>query len=176
MAQLGVQLHGGMGYVEETGAAQYARDVRVTAIYEGTNGIQAIDLVTRKLLDGGEAAFRLFDEIESGAEVARPCCTNHARKIWQATENLLEATEWLIAQEDMADRLAGATPYLRAFARVLGAHLHMRAGMGEHGIGPRTTLMRYYVDRMLPECDALLAEARCGASGLYALPVEDLAR
>src|SRR5439155_5536242 len=65
VTSLGIQVHGGMGFIEETGAAQHLRDVRVFAIYEGTNGIQAIDLVTRKLkLAGGEALKRLFDEFE----------------------------------------------------------------------------------------------------------------
>ena len=68
VAEMGVQVHGGMGFIEETGAAQYARDVRVTAIYEGTNGIQSMDLVGRKMMDGGEAAQRLLDEIEANAE------------------------------------------------------------------------------------------------------------
>ncbi len=62
VASTGVQVHGGMGFIEETGAAQYSRDVRVTAIYEGTNGIQAMDLVARKLMDGGDAAFLILDE------------------------------------------------------------------------------------------------------------------
>jgi acyl-CoA dehydrogenase len=65
---MGVQVHGGMGFIEETGAAQYLRDARILPIYEGTNGIQAMDLVGRKLADGGEAAFRLIDEIQRGAE------------------------------------------------------------------------------------------------------------
>lgn len=60
-----------MGFIEETGAAQYLRDVRVTAIYEGTNGIQAMDLVARKMMDGGDAAFALLDEIEAAAEAAK---------------------------------------------------------------------------------------------------------
>ncbi|MEO9463829.1 MAG: acyl-CoA dehydrogenase family protein, partial [Marinomonas sp.] len=71
VAEMGVQVHGGMGFIEETGAAQYARDVRVTAIYEGTNGIQSMDLVGRKLMDGGEAAYALLDEIEDRAESVR---------------------------------------------------------------------------------------------------------
>ncbi|MEL7154118.1 MAG: acyl-CoA dehydrogenase family protein, partial [Pseudomonadota bacterium] len=70
VASTGIQVHGGMGFVEETGAAQFARDVRVTTIYEGTNGIQAMDLVARKMMDGGDAAARLLDEIEAHAEDA----------------------------------------------------------------------------------------------------------
>ncbi len=62
---MGIQIHGGMGFVEETGAAQFLRDVRITPIYEGTNGIQAMDLVGRKMTDGGEAAFRLLDEVQA---------------------------------------------------------------------------------------------------------------
>ena len=65
---MGIQIHGGMGFVEETGAAQFLRDVRITPIYEGTNGIQAMDLVGRKMMDGGEAAFRLLDEVQASAE------------------------------------------------------------------------------------------------------------
>ena len=71
VAEMGVQVHGGMGFIEETGAAQYSRDGRITAIYEGTNGIQAMDLVARKMMDGGDAAFTLLDEIEANAERAR---------------------------------------------------------------------------------------------------------
>ncbi|NBT32923.1 MAG: acyl-CoA dehydrogenase, partial [Rhodobacteraceae bacterium] len=78
----GMQVHGGMGFIEETGAAQYLRDVRVTAIYEGTNGIQALDLVGRKLMDGGEAAFRLLDEIEAGAKAARTTHKDLAMAVW----------------------------------------------------------------------------------------------
>lgn len=121
VANMGIQLHGGMGFIEETGAAQYLRDVRVTAIYEGTNGIQAMDLVGRKLMDGGEAAYALLDEIESTAEAARANHPELAEPVWQATESLREATEWMVAQTEMNNRFAGAVPFLRAFARVLGA-------------------------------------------------------
>ncbi len=75
-----------MGFIEETGAAQYLRDVRVTTIYEGTNGIQAMDLVGRKLADGGEAAFRLLDEVEAGAEAARAQLPDLAGDVWAAAE------------------------------------------------------------------------------------------
>ncbi|MEY8100114.1 acyl-CoA dehydrogenase family protein, partial [Falsihalocynthiibacter sp. S25ZX9] len=70
VSTMGVKVHGGMGYVEETGAGQFTRDVRVTAIYEGTNGIQAMDIVARKMMDGGDAAFRLLEEVENNAESA----------------------------------------------------------------------------------------------------------
>ena len=174
VAEMGVQVHGGMGFVEETGAAQFSRDVRVTAIYEGTNGIQSMDLVGRKMMDGGEAAFRLLDEIEAHAETARAIHPVMAEKVWQATETLREAVEWLVAQSDMTTRFAGSVPFLRAFARVLGAHFHLKAALAEGGEGPRVKLARFYVNRLLPEHQALLVQAMVGAEDLYAMTDAEL--
>ncbi|MFP5478853.1 MAG: acyl-CoA dehydrogenase [Alphaproteobacteria bacterium] len=171
VAHLGVQVHGGMGYIEEAGAAQYARDVRITAIYEGTNGIQAMDLVGRKLADGGEAAFRLIDEVQRGAEAARASLPDLAGDVWQAAEALREATEALVAQP-LNDRFAGAVPYLRAFARVLGGDAHLKAALADP---ERLALARVMIRRILPEHGALLAQVREGADGLYALRPGDLA-
>ncbi|SER67489.1 hypothetical protein SAMN04490244_102118 [Tranquillimonas rosea] len=175
VANEGVQVHGGMGFIEEMGAAQYLRDVRVTAIYEGTNGIQAMDLVGRKLSDGGEAAYRLLDEIEKDAEAARNGHGELAQAVWSAAEALRETTEWLVAQDEMQARFAGAVPYLKAFARVLGGHFHLRAALAEGTAGRRTALARFYIERLLPEHAGLLAHARAGAEGLYEMGVEDLA-
>ena len=171
VAYQAVQVHGGMGFVEETGVAQFGRDVRVTAIYEGTNGIQAMDLVARKMADGGEAAFRLIDEIEAGAEAARGALPDLAGDVWAAAEGLRDATDALLAQ-GMNDRFAGAVPYLRAFARVLGAHFHLRAACS--GQAARVALARVAIGRSLPEYAALLAQARVGAADIYALSAEDL--
>ena len=173
VAEQGVQVHGGMGFVEETGAAQYYRDVRVTAIYEGTNGIQAMDLVARKMMDGGEMANRLIDEIEEQAERARPTHPNMAEAVWQACETLREATEWLV-EADLQDRFAGAVPYLMAFARVLGGHYHLAAALADKG-GPREKLARFYIKRMLPEHAAYLIHAQEGAAGAFALSADELA-
>ncbi|MDK3072251.1 acyl-CoA dehydrogenase [Sedimentitalea sp. JM2-8] len=173
LANMGIQVHGGMGFIEESGAAQYARDVRVTTIYEGTNGIQAMDLVARKMMDGGEAAARLLDEIEAHAETARTVFPDMAEAVWQATESLREATEWVAAQDDMDDRFAGAVPYLRAFARVLGGHFHLMAALADKG-GAREKLARFYIARLLPEHAGLLVHAQSGAEGLYALSTEEL--
>jgi len=172
VAETGVQVHGGMGFIEETGAAQYSRDVRVTAIYEGTNGIQAIDLVGRKMMDGGEAAFRLLDEIEKNAEATRGSQPDLAGAVWDAAETLRETTEWLVAQGDITQRLAGATPYLMAFARVLGAHYHLLAA--RTGEASRVRLARFYILRLLPEHVGLLAHARAGSADLMAITPEDL--
>ncbi|MDP3960859.1 MAG: acyl-CoA dehydrogenase [Pseudorhodobacter sp.] len=165
VASLGVQVHGGMGFIEETGAAQYLRDVRVTAIYEGTNGIQAMDLVGRKMSDGGEAAYRLIEEVQAQAVAARASFPNMAAAVWNAAEALREATEGLVAQP-INDRFAGAVAYLRAFALVLGGHYHLRAALAD---GARAPLARLAIKRLLPEHAALLVQVREGAAGLYAL-------
>jgi acyl-CoA dehydrogenase len=174
VADMGLQVHGGMGFVEETGAAQFCRDVRVTAIYEGTNGIQAMDLVARKMMDGGEAAMALLDEIAEDIEAARAVFPRLAGDVWEACESMREATEWLVSRTDLQDRFAGAVPYLHAFARVLGAHLHLKAALADRG-GAREKLARFYIQRMLPEHAALLAHAQAGAEDLYALTAEELA-
>jgi len=171
VAGIGVQVHGGMGFIEETGAAQFSRDVRVTAIYEGTNGIQAMDLVARKMMDGGEAAFAILDEIEANADVAKASLPELAKAVWNAAETLRETTEWLVEQ-DMTDRFAGSVPYLRAFARVLGGHAHLAAAMaGDTG---RLRLATLYIKRLLPEHASLLAHVREGGADLMAITVDDL--
>ncbi|MCF1707657.1 acyl-CoA dehydrogenase [Tabrizicola sp. J26] len=170
-AEAGIQVHGGMGFIEESGAAQYLRDVRITAIYEGTNGIQAMDLVGRKLSDGGEAAFRLIQEVQDHAEGARARLPDLAGDVWAAAESLREATEWLLTRAPN-DRFAGAVPYLRAFARVLGSDAHLRAALADDA---RLPLARIAIRRLLPEHQGLLAEVREGAEGLYAVTAADLA-
>ena len=174
VAETGVQVHGGMGFIEETGAAQYSRDVRVTAIYEGTNGIQAMDLVGRKMLDGGEAAFALLDQLAGESERAKQSHPDLADKVWQASETLREAVEWMAAQRDFNDRFAGATGFLRAFARVLGAHYHLCAAMNEPEPGPREKLARFYINSLLPEHIGLLDQARQGAKDIYAFHPDEL--
>ncbi|AML51213.1 acyl-CoA dehydrogenase [Falsihalocynthiibacter arcticus] len=174
VSTMGVQVHGGMGYIEETGAGQFTRDVRVTAIYEGTNGIQAMDLVARKMMDDGDAAFRLLEEVENNAESARGQFPQMAGAVWASAETLREATEWLVSQDDMSDRFSGAVPFLKAFALVLGSHAHLKAAMAEEGEGPRTRLARFYVKRLLPEHVALLQHVREGKKDLFAITAEDL--
>jgi acyl-CoA dehydrogenase len=171
VAHQGVQIHGGMGFIEETGAAQFLRDARILPIYEGTNGIQAMDLVGRKLADGGEAAFRLIDEVERGAEAARSRLPELAGEVWAAAEALREGTEAMLALP-LNDRFAGAVPYLRAFARVLGGQAHLKAALADPG---REALARVMIRRLLPEHGALLAQAKEGAAGLYVVGADELA-
>ncbi|KFI33677.1 acyl-CoA dehydrogenase [Haematobacter missouriensis] len=172
VTQTSIQIHGGMGFIEETGAAQLARDVRVCAIYEGTNGIQAADLVGRKMMDGGEAINRLIDEVQSGAEAAKPDHPQLAEEVWNAAESLREVTDWLVAQP-VNDRFAGSVPYLRAFALVLGGSYHLRAACSDPA--EREALATFFIRRMLPDHVSLLRQAHEGAAGLYAITAEELA-
>jgi len=175
VANLGIQVHGGMGFIEETGAAQYLRDVRVTAIYEGTNGIQSMDLVGRKLMDGGTAVRALLDEISETVMGLQKSHPDLSTALLVALEKLRKTTEWMLSQKDMADRFAGAVPYLRGFARVLGGYYHLCAAAHEKGDGARTKLATFYIHSLLPEYSGLLAQAMQGADDLYALDLEELA-
>jgi alkylation response protein AidB-like acyl-CoA dehydrogenase len=174
VAQSGIQVHGGMGFIEETGAAQYLRDVRVTSIYEGTNGIQAMDLVARKLADGGETAYALIDDMEAYAEGCRSAHPALAKQVFTASETLRETTEWLV-ENALNDRFAGAVPYLRLFARVLGGYYHLCAARETGKDHARFKLASVYIGRLLPEHKGLAAQVRLGADDLYAFSEDDFA-
>lgn len=171
VADTGVQVHGGMGVIEETGAAQFCRDVRVTAIYEGTNGIQAMDLVGRKLADGGAALFALIDDIQDTTRRLHDLLPDLAEPVWEGAEALREATERLLSAEG-TDRFAVAVPFLRGAARVLGGHFHLLAAASD--APARRALARFYIQRMLPEYAPALAQAGMGAAEVYGLSPEDM--
>src|SRR2546430_308773 len=127
VAYLGVQIHGGMGFIEETGAAQHYRDARITTIYEGTNGIQSIDLVTRKLAaNGGPSVWALLRELSGIVHPVQvsndPAFGSTGAKLRDAVGSLDRASKWLLERVTSApnDALAGATPYLRLFGATLG--------------------------------------------------------
>ena len=170
VAEIGVQVHGGMGYIEETGAAQYYRDVRVTTIYEGTNGIQAMDLVGRKLMDGGVAAFGLLGEISATADLAQAERSDLASFLAGAEMSLNATTRWML-DAPMNDRFAGAAPFLRAFAMALGGHYLLKAAMADI---LRIPLARFHIRQTMQQVDALCCAAREGASDLYALDADAL--
>ncbi|MEL6680089.1 MAG: acyl-CoA dehydrogenase, partial [Pseudomonadota bacterium] len=174
VADMGIQVHGGMGFVEETGAAQFARDVRVTRIYEGTNGIQAMDLVGRKLMDGGAAAEALLGEIEETARAARESHADLADPLQEAGECLAETTRWLL-DAPMNDRFAGATPFLRAFALTLGGHYLLKGVLADPADADRATLARVHIRQVMAPVAGLCAAAREAAEPLYALDAEGLA-
>ncbi|MBB6181155.1 acyl-CoA dehydrogenase [Pseudorhizobium flavum] len=179
VASLGIQVHGGMGFIEETGAARYLRDARIAPIYEGTNGIQAIDLVTRKLpLSGGGQVGGFIAELKEVAErVAssnKPAFGRTVEGLQAAISDLEAATEWLLkaqAEGRVAEALAGATPYQRLFGLVLtgvylakGALAPAEDGKGAH----RMALCRFAVENLLPETGALNRQVVEGAASLEA--------
>ncbi|NPD15427.1 acyl-CoA dehydrogenase [Xinfangfangia sp. D13-10-4-6] len=170
VADICLQVHGGMGYIEETGAAQYLRDARITAIYEGTNGIQAMDLVGRKLADNGEAALALITEIGHRAAVAMADQPELAAALTGAALALEDATKRLLLMPLNA-RFAGAVSYLRAFALVLGGDAHLRAGQADPA---RLPLARVMINRLLSAHQGLLAAALAGAEGLYEVSADML--
>ncbi|HEX5933633.1 MAG TPA: acyl-CoA dehydrogenase [Pseudorhizobium sp.] len=179
VASLGIQVHGGMGFIEETGAARYLRDARIAPIYEGTNGIQAIDLVTRKLpLSEGSQVAGFIGELKQIAE--RTAGSNDARfgatadRLRSSIEDLEEATAWLLkAQADgrTSEALAGATAYQRLFGLVLtGAYLAKGALVSaEDGKADRRiVLCRFAAENLLPETAALKRQVVEGAESLEA--------
>ena len=133
-----------------------------------------MDLVGRKMMDGGAAAYALLDEIEAHAEEVRTALPDLAEPVWQATETLREAVEWMVAQTDMNARFAGCVPFLTAFGRVLGGHYHLKAAMAEGGNGTRTKIARFYINRLLPQYAGQLEHARAGASDLYDITNDEL--
>ena len=174
MTYLGVQIHGGMGYIEETGAAQHYRDARIAAIYEGTNGIQAIDLVTRKVpLEGGKTVALYIDELRRTVTSVQssnaPAFGETAARLGEAVDSLERATRWLLAQKSSDAALAGATPYLRLFGNAAGgcmlaeeALASLRAG---DGVG-RTVLARYFAENLAIQANGLERSVTEGADSI----------
>jgi acyl-CoA dehydrogenase len=142
VSYLGVQVHGGMGFIEETGAAQHYRDARITTIYEGTNGIQSIDLVTRKLAaNGGESVWALLGELDGIVKQVEtsndPAFGTTGAKLRDALGSLDRASKWLLERVASApnDALAGATPYLRLFGSTLGGCMLAGEALAAKGNG-----------------------------------------
>ena len=173
VASLGVQVHGGMGFIEETGAAAFYRDARIAPIYEGTNGIQAIDLVTRKLpLGDGEHVHGYIDELVAVAAAARasgPAGLGRTADILdEALDDLSEATRFLqdlAARGETEQALAGATPYLRLVSLCAGGAYLARGALADASAG-RAELCRFYAENLLVEVPALKARVIGGAASL----------
>jgi alkylation response protein AidB-like acyl-CoA dehydrogenase len=172
-ASLGVQVHGGMGYVEEGGAAQFYRDARIAPIYEGTNGIQAIDLFGRKLLgDRGEAMGQLIEEARA---IGHPQLT-------LAADALREATDYMLAAP-REDALAGASAYLALAGDVAGGAFLARglarasalAAMSKTLVDEQSTLFGYYAGSVLARAVSRLAEIKIGARTLFDPKLSDFA-
>src|SRR4029078_1938936 len=165
---LGVQVHGGMGFIEETGPAQHSRDARITSIYEGTNGIQSIDLVTRKLTaNGGASVWSLLDELSGIVKQVDlsndPAFGTTGAKLRDALGSLERASKWLLERVSSApnDALAGATPYLRLFGSTLGGCMLAGEALaaksnGDAGDPQRyVTLARFFAENISVQAPSL---------------------
>ena len=171
VATLGIQVHGGTGFIEETGAAQHYRDARIAQIYEGTNGIQAIDLVTRKVtLNAGAAVRGYIEELRRTVDAVRaandPAFGATGARLAEATDSLAEATEWILTALDTRPdaALAGATTYLRLFASAAGGCMLAdealaAARQGAAGDGAdrpgRIAIARFFAENLAIQAPAL---------------------
>ena len=182
VTSLGVQVHGGMGFIEETGAAQLYRDARIAAIYEGTNGIQAIDLVTRKLplSDGGAVAAQIkelrgvVDTLEASNN---PAFGLAPKRLAEAVESLAGTTDWLLGRvaKDTDAALAGATPYLRLFGLATAGCLLARQALGAARDGEdaaqHTALARFFAENFAVQAGSLERTVIDGAPGVLGADV-----
>jgi hypothetical protein len=185
LTSIGLQVHGGMGYVEETGVAQYLRDSRISPIYEGTNGIQAIDLVMRKvpMRDGGVVADLLAHMEALGPELdaAGSGLAGLRSALADGVRALREATDWILSrgQAEPNDVLAGATPYLRMSGLVVGGWLMARSALAASRLlrdagGSDAVFLqdkigtaRFYAGQLLPRVTGLLPAVTAGAGPLF---------
>jgi hypothetical protein len=193
VASTGVQVHGGMGFIEETGAAQHYRDARIAPIYEGANGIQALDLVGRKLSqDGGEGVRELVSEIRETAgdllDLGDERLTAAGMRLGEAAGAAEHATDWLLDRKASAptDVLAGAVPYLRLLGDTVGgwmlakgalaARRDLAAGAGDAvWLKGKVELLRVYADNVLAQAPGLVDAVMQGAEALEALSADSLA-
>jgi hypothetical protein len=180
VASLGVQVHGGMGYIEETGAAQYFRDSRIAAIYEGTNGVQAIDLALRKLpLGGGAAIAREIADMKAiQAQVATSGGAGFgatASRLGEALAAFEQATRFMSAERtEQGDTLAGATPYLRLFGLVRGGACLAKAGLAAESLAKsgdsselgRIALARFFAEKIMTAAPGLAVAVESGAGAV----------
>ena len=185
LASIGLQVHGGMGYVEETGVAQYLRDSRISPIYEGTNGIQAIDLVLRKVpMRSGAVVADLLAQMEAlgpDLDAAGPELAGIGPALASGVSAMREATSWILARGPVepADVLAGATPYLRLAGLVIGGWLMARSALAAFQLlrtadGADAAFLqdkigtaRFYAGQLLPQAAGLLPAVTAGAGPLF---------
>lgn len=189
VANMALQVFGGMGFVEETGAAQFLRDARIAPIYEGTNGIQALDLVGRKLgMDGGQHWKTLLADIRTTVQelAANADLSSLAPWLEDALATAETTSHWLASTNDPDDKAAGATPYLRLMGLTIGGWLLARQAqtaqaMLTRGEGDAAFLKakivtaRFFAENLLPQTASLAPSVTRGPELLYALSADDLA-
>jgi hypothetical protein len=174
LTSLAIQVYGGMGYIEETGVAQHFRDARIAPIYEGTNGIQAMDLVGRKLPMRAGAAITDYlariDAVDAELAAAGDELTSIREALADGVRTLRTATDWLLANgmANPLDALAGATPYLRLFSVVTGAWLMARQALAATAAladasaadkafyEAKVVSARFFCEQLLPQATGLL--------------------
>ncbi|MGE5471002.1 MAG: acyl-CoA dehydrogenase C-terminal domain-containing protein [Bacteroidota bacterium] len=184
VTSLGIQIHGGMGFIEETGAAQHWRDSRITTIYEGTTGIQANDLLFRKLMrDQGATAKVVFGQIHATAKAlsnaGKPELQAISLRLGAALKAWVEASEWLAAnaKTGLSGVLAAAVPYLHLAVTVTGGWLmgkaalaaagHLDSGEGDLPFyRAKIATAGFYADQMLPQAAAYAETVRAGDAAL----------
>jgi hypothetical protein len=189
VTSMALQVHGGMGFIEETGAAQHYRDARIAPIYEGTNGIQALDLIGRKLaLKGGQVVRDFLDrvgDLDGELAAAGDELATLRQGLADGIAALGQATEWMLAGgDDPRDAAAGATPYLRLFGIVAGgymmalaalaAQMRLAAGDDEAFHAAKIATARYYAEQILPQAPGLVGPATRGAGTLFGIDTEVL--
>jgi hypothetical protein len=183
VASIGVQVHGGMGFIEETGAAQIYRDARILPIYEGTNGIQAIDLVTRKLpLEGGKVIEGYIGELAQTAEQVRrsnrPEFGRMGERLAEAVVALADATRWLggALTKNPDAALAGAAPYLRLFGLAAGGIYLAKGALAAardsatNGQSQAITVARFFAENLATAAPGLKETVIAGADSALTLP------
>ncbi|HEY5223529.1 MAG TPA: acyl-CoA dehydrogenase [Microbacteriaceae bacterium] len=187
LTSLALQIHGGMGFIEETGAAQHYRDVRITAIYEGTNGIQAADLVGRKLgvRDGASVLefIATMREIDVELAVAGDEFGSIRTQLNDQLDALQKATIWMLktGPTDPNAVLSGSSPYLRMWGLVVCGWLMARSALAAVAIDDaevaetQLVLARFYAEQLLPQCAGLLPAATAGSRDLFTLDADELA-
>ena len=189
LTSIAIQVYGGMGYVEETGVAQYMRDARIAPIYEGTNGIQALDLMFRKLpLDNGQAMQRLLGDVNKVIEEMKSSTeeiAGLAEKLDVEVQNLSEVTLWLgsrMLEGEIVDASAAASPYLKMFGQVLGGYYMGKAALlankkyeetGDEYYLDKITLSKFYIEQLLPLASGYTSAVKAGKDVLYAMKAEN---
>ena len=188
LTSMAIQIYGGMGYVEETGVAQYYRDARIAPIYAGTNGIQALDLALRKIhVDDGKAVNNLFDEMLLVSSELKN--SERLSKLYESYEfhikNLMESTEKVrkLSINDNQKSISGfASPYTKMFGQVLGGYYMAKAAVladkkyketDEEFYKDKITLSKFYIEQLLPLSATNMPPIDCDVDDLFSIKNED---